>query len=71
MDDIQLYGVYEYKGKRYQVTKVSKDFRVKDPDSGVWHAAVEYSPLDEQGKDMTFVRQRNDFTRKFTFVEQR
>lgn len=58
-------SVWDYKGKRYTV--IMTELKVKDPDSGVWHDGIMYEPQD-LSTVATYVRQLDDFKRKFKAV---
>lgn len=73
-NNLTVGSVWTYKSREYVVTKVNvpdAPFHTKDPDSGRWHPAVSYEPIDAPSPTPTpetYVRQEADFLAKFEEV---
>jgi hypothetical protein len=70
VEDLEVGAVYTHErtGNDYIITRYDPGkYQTKDPDSGRWHDAVEYSPT-ENPETRSFVRQADDFNAKFKRV---
>ena len=55
-----LEHIYYYKGKEYRLVS---EVKLKHPTTGEWIDAIQY--LQRGNKEMSFVREKEDFIKKF------
>lgn len=68
MNELLEYEDYEYKGNKYRVSGLVK---MKHPGTRQWVVAVQYQALEWNMGGPTYVREYQEFIKKFTGIKKK